>query len=133
MGESGNHDGCHIGVKKRQVFKQLQAIVAGPQVPVKNGEVDGMLIGLDQGGFGVCCRQDATIELGAVEPFAEGPAHRLFVFDNQDSFSRFTTGGHGRMFSPASPLGCYNRSVPASPVATPPSLKEREKSAGPKF
>ena len=75
-------------IEDGEVFEQLQAVVAGAEVPVENGEVDGLSIGLEQGGFGVGGREDAAVEVGAFQPLAEGAANRLFVVHDQNGFGR---------------------------------------------
>ena len=86
VGEAGDHDGDDVGVEHGEVFEQLQAVVAGPEVPVEDGQVDGLLVGLEQGGLGVGGGQDPAAEVGAFEPFAEGAANRVLVVHDQDGF-----------------------------------------------
>ena len=81
------------GLNSVQVFEQLQAVVAGAEVPVEDGQVDGVLVGQEQGRLGVGRRQDAAAQAGPLEPLAEGPADRLLVIHDQDGF-RFARRRH---------------------------------------
>ncbi len=94
VGEAGDHDGDHVGVEQGQVFQELQAVVAGAEVPVEDGQVDGVLVGLAQGGLGVGGGEDAAVEVGPLEPLAEGLADRLLVVNDQDGLGRFAARCH---------------------------------------
>ena len=77
VGEAGHHDGDDVGVEDREVFEELQAIVARAEVPVEDGQIDGVTIRQGQRRGGVGGVQDAAIQVGPVKPFAERPANRV--------------------------------------------------------
>ena len=84
MREAGDHDRHHVGAEFGQVLKELQAVGARSEVPVEDGKVDGVLVGLDEGFLGIRRGENETAEVRAVQPFAEGLADRLLVIDDQD-------------------------------------------------
>ena len=71
MGVAGNHDGDDVGVEDIQVFEQLQTIVAGAEVPVEDGQVDGVPIGQPQRLLGAGSGQDGDAQARLCEPLAE--------------------------------------------------------------
>ncbi len=117
VGETGDHDGDHLGIEEGEVFQELQAVVAGPEVPVEDGQVDGVLIGLEQGGLGVGRGQDAAAQVGSFEPFPERLAHRLLVIDDEDGFC-FGCHVFSVAVNPGRPQALNDRS-PAAPFPQP--------------
>jgi hypothetical protein len=94
VGETSHHDGHHVRIELRQVLQQLQAVVAGAQGPVEDGQVDDMFIGQHQGGFGIGGAEYPAAQAGAVEPFAKGFADRFLVVHDQDGIGRLGGGCH---------------------------------------
>ena len=82
--ESSDHDRDDIGVESGQILQELQAIIAGAEVPVEDSEIDRLLIGDFQGGFGVRRGENVAIKLGLGEPFTDRLANGGFVIDDQD-------------------------------------------------
>ena len=93
VGIAGDQNGRHFRMECRQVLQELQAVIARPQGPVEDRQVDGVLVGQRQGRLGVVSGEDGAVEPGAGEPFLKGPPHRLFVVDNQHRFAIFSHGG----------------------------------------
>ena len=84
VGVAGDHDGDDVRIEEIEVFEKAQAVVPGAEVPVEDGEIDGLLIGEDERLLGVGGAEDLAAEVRAFEPFAEGLPHRLLVVHDQN-------------------------------------------------
>src|SRR5207245_3857615 len=91
VGKAGDQDRHHVRVKERQIFQQLQPVGTGAQVPVEDGQVDRLAVGMLQRRLGVGGDEHAAIEAGMRQPFLKGAADRLFIFDDQNSFAHRVT------------------------------------------
>ena len=105
VGETRNHDGDDVGIETRQVFEQLQAIVAGAQVPVENRQVDGLIVGMVRADSASAAARMRQPRLALFEPLAKGLANRFLVVDDEYSLSRFDTHG-GSPGRRRSRMGC---------------------------
>src|SRR5579871_1024372 len=62
----------------------MEAIVARPEVPIEDRQIHELLIGLDEGIFRVFRGEQATTQVGALQPLPERLADRLLVIDDED-------------------------------------------------
>ena len=79
-----------------------QAVAAVAEVPVEDGQVDGVLVGLLEGGLRVGGGQDAAGESGAGQPLAERPPHEAEIPLRELAAAPFpklvVSGGHSPVF-----------------------------------
>src|SRR5262245_48746183 len=71
-------------MKRGEILQELQAVIAGAEVPVEDGEIDRTVIGDLEGGFRVGRGENFAIEVRLREPFAHRLANGSFVIDDEN-------------------------------------------------
>jgi hypothetical protein len=75
----------------------LEAVVAGAEVPVEDGQIDGAAVGFEQRRLGVGGDAHLNVEAGPFEPLAERPSDGFLVIDDQDGFGHARLPGSSRV------------------------------------
>ena len=84
VGKTGDNDSHDVRVEEIEVLQQSETVIARAEVPIENGQVDGVLIGVNQRRFRVLGRKNAAVQTGTLKPFMEGAAHRFLIVNYQD-------------------------------------------------
>ena len=73
-----------FGVESAQVLEEVQAVVAGAEAPIEDGQVNGMLVGQLQGRLGIRGGQNRACQSSAGQPLAKRPPYRFLVVHDQN-------------------------------------------------